>query len=388
MSDQISYDVETVENAMRYLKKMQDLENIPNYGKLTHNPKTNKRYTIEEYKDRIDSTFYTDMATSTLAYTIYFLKNKLGAEFNVGIVDYCNLYATKGTHDLENNSEGEFAKFNGDESIFANLDGIVDIFQLYAYYNEFELLTGKEKKEYIDKNFARLNKYPKEYGIYSDFELIFKKKEKINGEEINFYYVSDEYFDMSEQMLLHDYNKKFLGDRFSGDLLDAIKSRSKTKGLDIVTFSENCFSNGTSDEPYKVSWAGLAYMDSGENIIVRSNYFSDVICHELGHLFDMVNTIDVGVGWLTTDYMAISIFGHTIDVGVWDKLADTYADDIAEIRMSAKIPAGYNAEQMKELHTEFYAEAFQLYFYSPETRAALPKKVRERIEKEINEYTN
>ena len=56
-------------------------------------------------------------------------------------------------------------------------------------------------------------------------------------------------------------------------------------------------------------------------------------------------------------------------------------------RRFSEINCGYIPDAMREKHTEFYAEAFQLYFYSPETRAALPKAVREEIERELEMYT-
>ena len=226
MNDKIVYDVISIEKSMRCLMNMQELENTPNFGKLTYKSPDgvpNNRYNIEEYKDRIDSTFYTDMATSTLAYTTFFLKNNFGEEFDSDVFNYCNLYAMNGTHDLVNDSEDGFDDFNGDEYIFENLDGVIDLFKLYAFYNEFQLVLDEEKNKFVeDKLWFTDGSGGK--GIYSDFSIVLKKRENINGSFVDFYYVSDRYFDISEQMIQHDYNKKFLGDRIPGNVLNACSS--------------------------------------------------------------------------------------------------------------------------------------------------------------------
>ena len=112
---------------------------------------------------------------------------------------------------------------------------------------------------------------------------------------------------------------------------------------------------------------------------VYGDNFTETICHELGHLFDKLNVEFIfGNPW-SPDY-------NKFNLGVWDKLTEEYADEIYSIRIGADIGCGYSVEGMYDKHTEFYAEAFQLYFYSPETRAALPEEVRERIEWELEEY--
>ena len=105
MSNGIVYDVATVENAMRCLSDMKVLEKMPNFGKLTYKSSSdvsNNRYNIEEYKDRIDSTFYTDMASYTLMYTMNFLEDEFIEQFSLLAEEY---YQLKGV-DIINDSEG------------------------------------------------------------------------------------------------------------------------------------------------------------------------------------------------------------------------------------------------------------------------------------------
>jgi len=122
-----------------------------------------------------------------------------------------------------------------------------------------------------------------------------------------------------------------------------------------------------------------AYTWRKGNIVVKDNYFCDSIIHELGHKFDDTNMIDIGDGYLNFDY-------SWLNIGIWDKLAIKYAENIETIRIGADISCGYSTSDLLKKHNEFYAEAFQLYFYSPETRAALPEAVRNRIETEINKW--
>ena len=381
MSNGIVYDVATVENAMRCLLDMQALEETPNFGKLTYKSSSdvpNNRYNIEEYKDRIDSTFYTDMATSTLIYTMDFLRNNFDEQFSwdmLGDIYEYGIYDYDGV-DLINDSEGEFADFNGDNSIL-QLDGISTFKTLYAYYNEFKLISGEEKQHFIDNEVGYKEG---RYGLYTDFEMILKKTENINGTEVNFYYVGDDTFRMSLQLSEHESNINFLNDRMPGNVLNAILDNG-ADDINIVTFSKDCFSDGSDDEPKKSNWAGMAYTHldyNYGNIFINADCFDEAVIHEFGHLFDKVNAGD----FLTFDY---SIDGK---FGIWDIYAEKYAEDIATIRMGADISCGYDADSMKEKHYEFYAEAFQLYFYSEETRAALPEKVRNRIETEIRRYAN
>lgn len=380
MSNGIVYDVATVENAMRCLLDMQALEETPNFGKLTYKSSSdvpNNRYNIEEYKDRIDSTFYTDMATTTLIYTMDFLRNNFDEQFSwdmLGDIYEYGIYDYDGV-DLINDSEGEFADFNGDISIL-ELDEIFSTFKtLYAYYNEFKLISGEEKQHFIDNEVGYKEG---KYGLYTDFEMILKKTENINGTEVNFYYVGDDAFRMSLQLSEHESNINFLNDRMPGNVLNAILDNG-ADDINIVTFSKDCFSDGSVNEPKNVNWAGLAFNTYNYgNLFLGQSYFDEAVIHEFGHLFDKVNAGD----FLTFDYSMDGKFG------IWDRLAEKYAEDIATIRKSVDISCGYNIDSLKEKHNEFYAEAFQLYFYSEETRAALPEKVRNRIETEIERYAS
>lgn len=377
MGNGIVYDVATVENAMRCLMDMQELEETPNFGKLTYKSSSdvpNNRYNIEEYKDRIDSTFYTDMATATLIYTMDFLRNHFGEQFSWDVHTYIYEYGINDYEgvDLINNSEGEFADFNGDSSILEL--GITAVFkQLYAYYNEFELISGEEKEKFITNEVVYKEG---RFGLYTDFGMILKKTENINGTDVNFYYVGDDTFYMSLQLGRHESNINFLNDKMPGNVLNAILDNG-ADDINIVTFSKDCFSDGSVNELKNANWAGLAFnVGNYGNIFIRHNYFNDSVIHEIGHLFDRVNIFDIR----TLDY--------GWNIGVWDKLAEKYAEDIATIRKGADISCGYEASEMRAKHNEFYAEAFQLYFYSEETRAALPEKVRNRIETEIEKYAS
>lgn len=354
MSNTVVYDVDVVENAMRCLLDMHKLEETLNFGKLTYKPSSdipNNRYNIEEYKDRIDSTFYTDMSTSTLIYTIDFLRNNFLVKFDIP-TDVYN-YGINNV-DLINDSESEFANFNGDSSIL-ELDDISEPFKLYAYYNEFDLIIGDEREKFFDRYDEYLNGVYDYTGMNSDYEIILKKNENINGSEVNFYYVSDIYWDISEQMLQHDYNVEFLRDRISGGVLESAKAGyPDIDTVEILTFSKSCFEGGFS------SWAGMNF---GPSIFIANGYFDYAICHEIGHGFDHGS-------WNTDE---------------WNMLAQEYADDISMITDSF-VGIGYSANEMKVAVSEFYAESFQCYFYSEETKAALPNKIRVKLDKELEKY--
>ena len=384
MSNGIVYDVATVENAMRCLIYMKVLEKMPNFGKLTYKSSSdfsNNIYNIEEYKDRIDSTFYTDMASYTLMYTMNFLEDEFIEQFSLLAEEY---YQLKGV-DIINDSEGEFADFNGDSSILElDLHNIISpMHSFYAYYNEFELVSGEEKVKFITNEVG----YEEgKYGLYTDFGMILKKKENINGSEINFYYVSDTSRGTSRQLDEHQSKVKYLSDRIPGNIFNAILDKG-ADSIDIVTFAKDCFSNGSDDEPKKANWAGRAFKgDNYGNIFLGQSYFDDVVIHEIGHLFDDVNAITLDLG--SSYVFSASLDYNAYNFSYWDIYAEKYAEDIATIRKSADISCGYEASGMRAKHNEFYAEAFQLYFYSEETRAALPEKVRNRIETEIEKYAS
>ena len=364
ITDKIYFDSSSALTALRCLLDMQKLESISNYGKIEDHPLSN-RYHIENYTDKIDSTFYTDMATSILGRTISFLSMQDGldysgmfdGEINADYLDYLH----NDQHDLLNNSEGEFGNFDGDTSLFDTRMGPGA--SLYAYYSEFQLVKPDERQDIID----RLNVPDNE------FLYIVKKPEDINGVEMDFYYVGFGLPALEEQLLQHDYNTTFYSDRMPGNVMEAITSKYVEN--DIITVSERCWRSRIDGRFMNA----VAYADWFNGcIVVRDNYFTDAIIHETGHLFDRTNQIDIGGGrYLDYDYMPL-------DLGTWDMVAETYADDIASIRESIDTDAGYAGDTMREYHYEFYAEAFRLYFYSEETRAALPEKVRRLIENEID----
>ena len=64
------------------------LENNENFGKINNDHVVSNRYTIQEYKDKIDSTFYNDMATATLVYTIEYLQRRFNEQFSENIMSY------------------------------------------------------------------------------------------------------------------------------------------------------------------------------------------------------------------------------------------------------------------------------------------------------------
>jgi len=352
--DKINYNPVNAQNALLCLKQLQEYENTPNFGELRYeSPKDfkNKRYDEPEYYNEIDSTFYTDVATTTLAYTMKIFA-KMGDTYSENVKKYLEDYFTEGTHDLVNDSSGEYSIFNGDSTLFdANLD-IAD--SLYAYYNEYQLVTGDEEKKINDYTYLD-GDIPK---------IVLKKTTDINGVDMDFYYVGDSICDFSAQLLQHDYNVTFLAERIPGEILELPIIKTGTN--DIVTVTEDIYNVMNKDK----GWAGYNNILNG-HIVVREDYFTDVIFHEFGHSFDRLNQD------FSNDY-------NNNNTGTWDKLTEKYADDIYTIRKGADISAGYKADGMREKHNEFYAEAFQLYFYSPETRAALPKEVRETIEEELS----
>ena len=96
-SDKIYYDVSCVENAFMCLDEMQHLEDNPNFGQLTDNVHDNapsERYDIEKYNDKINSKAYTDVATSTLGYNIWFFTNKFNESFSDDVNSKIDDYLT------------------------------------------------------------------------------------------------------------------------------------------------------------------------------------------------------------------------------------------------------------------------------------------------------
>jgi len=351
--DKINYNRSSAESAIRCLKDLQVLEDTPNFGVLTYNKKLKDgkhRYDEPVYDGKIDSTFYTDMATATLVYTMRIFHYSFGDIFSDDVNKYLENYFTEGSHDLTNDSEGEYADFEGDMSLFdANLH-VAD--SLYAYYNEYQLVTGDEEKT--------INKYTELDG--DEPKVVLKKTDDINGVDMDFYYVGATFYDFSTKLLQHDYNANFLEERIPGEVLEA--TTSKTGVNDIITMTETMY-NMSDSNPY---WGAYAWVTG--HIVVRDDNFTEVICHELGHVFE---------------YSADNQWHNSEEI--WGGLSDKYAEDIYLIRKGADISCGYYPEEMKEMVYEFYAEAFQLYFYSPETRAALPKEVRDAIEQELEMYT-
>jgi len=361
--DKINYNRSNAESAIRCLKDLQTLEDTPNFGVLNYNSSNNlknNRYDEPVYDGKIDSTFYTDMATATLAYTMKAFYDSFGDRFSVDVVAYIENYFTYGSHDLVNDSSGEYADFEGDMSLFdANLH-VAD--SLYAYYNEYQLVDN-------GYDISRINSIT--YLDGDEPKIVLKKTDNINGVDMDFYYVGVNFNDFSTKLLQHDYNANFLEERMPGEVLEAVVS--KTGNNEIVTVTENIYNEMNTDKgyvAYACYWRGA--------VVVRDDYFTDAICHEIGHLFDYVDCENPDDFYESYDY--------DNNTGTWDKLAEKYAGDIALIGLCFGI-GGYLPSSMRKMHYEFYAEAFQLYFYSPETRAALPKEVRDAIEQELEMYT-
>lgn len=369
-SDKITYDVDSLVNAFNYLMQLQELEDIPKYGKLKYEGEKSKRYIMDEYVDTIDSTFYTDMATSTLAYTMKFFAERFGEVYSEvysdgvyydGVYNAICRYFTDGSHDLTNDSEGEFANFEGDDSLFdANLD--IDE-SLYAYYNEFQLVTGEQEQDLINNN------------LFNEKEdkgrIALKRTDKINDGEIDFYYVGFDFYDISDNLLQHDYNVKFLSEK---DIPKKVLESGKDN--DIITLTRGYYEN-TDRNPAAVAYTIKAGEHRG-NIIVKADWFTDAICHELGHRFDR------GIEYNSLSPL-MPIPKNFFRNETWNRLVETYAE-----QLSTFIPGAGTCDPsfLIEYPHEFYARVFHTYFYSPETRATLPAKVRKQIEAEINKYTN
>lgn len=365
----INYEPSSALNAMRCLLNMQKFENIQNFGKIGEHTLSG-RYFIKNYTDKIDSRFYTDMATSILGYTMQLFNdryNDFGDTFNDEFLDEYIDYIYD-EHDLINNSYGDFSNFDGDFSFLESDMYVAEA--LYAYYSEFQLVENDERNDIINR-LSNLDNHN---------EIVIKKTENINGVNMDFYYVSDHLNEFIDYFIQHDYNTNFYRDRMPGNILDSITT--KMGEIDIITVTHKYYNSMMAKinflEPDR-KWA--AYADySNKCIVVKGYNFTEVICHETGHFFDQLNSIDLGLVNISLDYT------NFVDLGRWDRLAEKYADDIATIRKGADISCGYNAEDMRDMHYEFYAEAFQLYFYSEETRAALPNAVIEQLENEIEKY--
>lgn len=84
-SEQFNYDYSSVENAMKCLKNMQDLESLPNYGQVGEFVRSN-RYNVENYVDEIDSRNCTNIAVDILNLTIEMLGINLGGFESNGII--------------------------------------------------------------------------------------------------------------------------------------------------------------------------------------------------------------------------------------------------------------------------------------------------------------
>lgn len=370
-SDKIYYNPDTMAAAMKKLKEIQQFEDITDYGMLKNDLAkscSSKRYYMHVYKPSIDSTYFTDVATTTLAYNIWIFYNKFNQEFPEGTIEDVQNYFIHGSHDLSKDEKNTH-KYN-DLDIFDSELFIADA--LYAYYNEYEIITNPDKiSELAGKASSELG----------DNVIMLEKSEMINGEKIKFYYLGTDFYDISGYLLQHDYNAAFLADRIPGNIFDALDKHYDDEGEtgdEIITISNSYYESYCT---FNDNWA--AYADYNGYIVVKDNYFTETICHEFGHLFDDLSMIELG---------AISLYGGDYDnfglFGKWDKLAKKYADDIYTIRVGANIGCGYSEKEMLEQHNEFFAEAFQLYFYSEETRAALPVEIRDRIEYEINKYAS
>ena len=361
----IIYKETNAKNAFKCLMNMQKLENSPKFGELKcEYPKTN-RYTLE-YNNEIDSTFYTDKATSILAYAIRLYACDVKIDFDEEIYKISDLYShgLNDEHDFINDSKGEYANFNGDLSILeSEKSGLFAMDKLYAYYSEFQTLSEEEEQEIFKR--LKLSEDP-------DYKIAIKKNSTINGVDMDFYYLTGTNYDLSREIYEHDLKVKYLEDRFSENVLTTINN---TRDCNDIIIASRKFSYSEKVQ----NAAAFADREYG-SIVVKNGYFEDSICHEMGHMFDRTNELDlVGGLVITTDY-------NNGNFGKWDLLAKKYSDDIATVRKGADISCGYDADAMRKKHNEFYAESFQLYFYSPETRAALPEKVRDTLEKELNKY--
>lgn len=379
----LNYDYESLTNAMYCLLKMQELEDTKDFGKIKNGYKS-KRYTAPVYENTIDSTFYTDMATSTLGYTIWRIRNISENHdwFPDDLEGLLATYYNKGSHDLIDDTENIFDHFYHPIFDFFDQSGDMRLFDsglfmheaLYAYYNGFYLVTDKETDSMIVDALDARSEEPR---------IILNKPENINGETIDFYYIGNNFYDIGGQLIKHDYNARFLEERMPGEALDAIND-----------YYDNHYIVNVGNDYYEANgfegWAGLAWSGSPSagRIAVMGDYFSDVILHEYGHIFDyIIDQYEDEDGNIVNDYEIVyNNEGKRVYKGiwgVWDQLTVKWADKIFNSRQEAEIKAGYHWLELMGKHKEFYAEVFQLYFYSDETRAALPKEVRETLEEEL-----
>lgn len=352
-SYEIVFDKDSSKAAIECLMNMVELERTPKFGSLKNEYAKTNRYKIEE-NNVIDSRYYTDKSTTLLFYAMEVYG---GVDFwsNKKMTDLHEKFKNV-VHDFEDNS---FSNEKNDRSIVEMNNGIeIDDFgKLYAFYSGFELLNEKEEEELVKTLAYDLDDI--------DYNAILKKTEVINGVEKTFYYLSADWFDTYTQTINHQLYVDYIEARFSGDILKSLSENAN--GNDIIIFS-------SSYSDLMGNIAAYANSDRG-HVVVNEEYYEDSICHEIGHVFDLN---------VSFDRLYFDINGV---FGLWDSLANKYAEDVYTIRQGADISCGYSAEAMEDDHREFYAEAFQLYFYSPETRAALPKKIRKTIEYEINRFT-
>ena len=272
-----------------------------------------------------------------------------------------------GVHDLTNNSMGKFDSIKVDSSIL-NLN-LFEEDKLYLYYNGFEI-ADENKQDEIISNFWEI-KMAENPNI-----LTLKKSEDINGVLIDFYYLCSGPFDVLNYASKHNQYTNFLESTVPGNVLNAIYSNSNRD--EIIMLPDSVITNAdTAPFGAYANWSG--------EIVVRNDVFFDAIRHELGHRFDSIsnNNInflgkDIGINYVS-DYTASNM-------GKWDLLAKKYSYDVSTLIDGANIER--DAEAMKNGPKEFYANVFQLYYSGDEKREALPKKVRNALEFEINKYAS
>lgn len=130
-----SYDVDAIENMMRCLNTLEELESDPSYGKIdyskmhTTSHDTNWRqknytngvstlayifpikYKMEEYTDRIDYQENTSKATKALSETITILSNKFNDVFSDDVMEIAN----KNTGDGLTINDPDYANFEDED---------------------------------------------------------------------------------------------------------------------------------------------------------------------------------------------------------------------------------------------------------------------------------
>lgn len=165
-----SYDVDAIENMMRCLNTLEELESDPSYGKIdyskmhTTSHDTNwsqKNYTngvstmidlfpieykMEEYTDRIDYQENTSKATKALSETITILSNKFNDVFSDDVMEIAN----KNTGDGLTINDPDYANFENEDGEDTDSGSATDGTPSTEEHDPEDKIIGEITKEKID----------------------------------------------------------------------------------------------------------------------------------------------------------------------------------------------------------------------------------------------